>query len=195
MSGYGISLFLHLLGVIGLTSAIIMMHGIGSKIRGAPTVQDLRLWLGVGRSVQVFFPVSGILLLVTGLHLAGAGWDFGQPWILTALILVLLLLPAAPVVQRPRFMAMGMAAGSAAPGAVPPDVSRLTLDPFPWRWHSMMTGVSIGLLWIMTLKPGTWIGALVPPLALAVAGWLLGGTLVQGRQAVPAPEGAATAKR
>jgi hypothetical protein len=61
----------------------------------------------------------------------------------------------------------------------------------------MVTGVSVGLLWIMTQKPGGWIGALVPPLALALVGWVYGGTLVQrDRQAVPAAaEGAASAKR
>ena len=189
MSPYGISLFLHMVGVIGLLGAALMMHLMGTRVRTAATVEEVRVWLNFGRSITLFFPISSGIILLTGLHLTGTGWDFRQPWIVVALVGLLALLPVGPVVQRPRFMAMGMAAGKAAPGRVTPDLRALLLNPAAWRLVSATTGVGLGNLWIMTQKPG-WIGALVPPLLLALLGWIYGGMVVsRDRQAV---EGAGT---
>jgi hypothetical protein len=188
MSVYSVSLFLHLIGVVCLLGAALMMHLMGTRLRTAATVEEVRTWLGFGRSIQLFFPVASIVLLLTGLHMAGSNWDFRQPWIVVALVALLGLLPVGPVIQRPRFMAMGMAAGKATPGRVPPELRALLLDPAPWRLLSATTGVGLGNLWIMTQKPG-WLGAVVPLLVFALLGWLYGGTLVsRDRQASQAAQ-------
>jgi hypothetical protein len=188
MSGYGTSLFLHLVGAILLFSAAVLTHFVGAKLRKATTVQEVRLWLGFARGAQPLFPIGGIILLLTGLHLAGAGWDFRQPWILVGLVVLLILLPMGPLVQRPRFMAIGMAAATAEPGPVPPSLSEAILNPFTWRYLSGTTGLALGQLWIMTQKPG-WTGALVAPLVLGVIGWIYGGALAaKDREAVRAGE-------
>jgi hypothetical protein len=83
-----------------------------------------------------------------------------------------------PLVQRPRFMAIGMAAGTAAPGPVPTSLAETILSPFTWQYLSATTGLAFGQLWIMTQKPG-WTGSLVAPLALGVIGWLYGGMLAK----------------
>jgi hypothetical protein len=185
MTGYGTSLFLHLVGVVCLFSASVLMHYVGTRLRRAPTVQEVRLWLGFARGAQPLFPIGGVIMLLTGLHLAGAGWDFRQPWILVGLVILLALLPMGPLLQRPRFMAMGMAAGSAEPGPVPDALAEAILAPFAWRYLSATTGVAFGLLWIMTQKPG-WAGSLVPPIVLAILGWIYGGTVVQRDRTVRA---------
>jgi hypothetical protein len=166
-----------MIGVVGLLGAALMMHMMGRRVRRAGTVEEVRTWLAFGRSLTLFFPISSGIILLTGLHLSATGWDFRQPWILVALIGLLALVPIGPVVQRPRFMAMGMAVAKANPGRVPPDLRSLILDPFPWRLVSATTGVGLGNLWIMTQKPG-WIGALIPPLLFALIGWIYGGMLV-----------------
>jgi hypothetical protein len=197
MSGYAVSLFLHLVGVVCLFTATVMMHFVGTRLRRAATVQEVRMWLGFARSSQPLFPIGGVLLLLTGLHLAGAGWDFRQPWIIVGLVIVILLLPAGPLLQRPRFMAMGMAAGSAEPGPVPVALSSAVMNPFVWKLLSASTGAAIGLLWIMTQKPAGWLGALLPPLALALVGWLYGASLLQrdSRAAGSGEAAVASAKR
>jgi uncharacterized membrane protein len=182
MSGYGISLFLHMIGVVLLLGAALMMHLMGSRVRRAATVEEVRIWLGFGRSIQLFFPIAALFLLLTGLHLTGTGWDFRQPWIIVALVGLLALLPVGPVLQRPRFMAMGMAAEKAGSGRVPPELRALLLNPTPWRLLSATTGVGLGNLWIMTQKAG-WIGSLVPPLLLGLLGWVYGGMLASRDQA------------
>jgi hypothetical protein len=144
MSGYGFSLFLHMIGVIGLLGAALMMHQMGTRVRTAATVEEVRIWLGYGRSLTLFFPISSGIILLTGLHLSATGWDFRQPWIVVALVGLLALLPVGPVVQRPRFMAMGMGAGKAAPGRVTPELRALLLNPAPWRLVSATTGVGLG---------------------------------------------------
>ena len=42
MSGYGTSLFLHLVGAILLFSAAVLTHFVGAKLRKATTVQEVR---------------------------------------------------------------------------------------------------------------------------------------------------------
>lgn len=188
MSGYGTSLFLHLVGAILLFSAAVLTHFVGAKLRTAATVQEVRMWLGFARGAQPLFPIGGVILLLTGLHLAGAGWDFRQPWIVVGLVVLLILLPMGPLVQRPRFMAIGMAAATAEPGPVPPSLSEAILSPFTWRYLSGTTGLALGQLWIMTQKPG-WTGALVAPLVLGVIGWIYGGALAaKDREAVRSVE-------
>jgi len=195
MSGYGTSLFLHLIGAMCLFSAAILMHFVGTRLRTAGTVQEVRLWLGFARGAQPLFPIGAVILLLTGLHMAGSGWDFRQPWILVGLLVLLALFPVGPLVQGPRFKAMGMAAGTAEPGPVPTSLADLVLSPFPWRLVSATTGVAFGQLWIMTQKPG-WTGALAAPLALGLIGWIYGGYVVQrDRQARQAKPGMAAAVR
>lgn len=194
MSLTGTMLFFHFVGLICLFGAAIVMHLVGARLRRAPTVQEVRLWLGFARSVQPLFPVGGVLLLVTGAHLAGAVWSFGLPWVVVGLALVLGLLPAGPLLMRPRFQGMGKAAMAASPGPVPPELARLLTASFPWAYSSMTTGAALGIAWIMVQKPG-WTGSIVPVVALALAGWLWGARAAAGARggagAAAAPEAVA----
>jgi hypothetical protein len=176
MNVYSISLFFHFLGLINLFGAMLMMHRVGARIRRAPTVEEVRLWLGFARTIQPFFILGSLLLLLTGLHMAGANWGFAQPWLLTGLGTVLALTPIGPVIQKPRFMAMGKAAAEAPAGPVPRNLAMMLTDPTPWRVASATAGAALALLWIMTQKPVGWIGCLAPVLLLAALGWFLGGS-------------------
>jgi len=181
-------LFCHFLGVIGLFSAGIMMHKVGSRLRRAATVEEARIWLGFARTVAVFFPVSGILILLTGLHLTATAWSFGIPWVAVALVTVLTLLPTGPLVQRPRFMAMGKAAMQAGSGPVSPDLRRALTNPLVWGLVYTGSSGALGLLWIMTQKPLGWLGAAAPVVVLGAAGAFLGSrTARRDRETADAP--------
>ena len=174
MTLYATFLFFHFVGMAGLFAAGVMMHKAGSRLRRAPTVEEVRVWLGFARTVAPFFPVSALLLVVTGLHMAGSAWSFTVPWVMVGLVTVLALLPLGPLVQRPRFMAMGKAAMGAASGPVPPELRRALTNPQVWALAYMGTGAALGLLWIMTQKPLGWLAALAPVLVLGGAGAFLG---------------------
>ena len=174
MSVYSVFLFVHFLGVIGLFAAAFVLFKLGTHLRRAATVEEIRIWLGLARSIAPLFPVSAVLLVVTGLHLAGSGWSFGLPWVVTALVTVLSLLPLGPFLQRPRFMAMGKAAMSADPGPVPLDLARAVSNGQVWTLAYMSWGAAIGLLWTMTQKPNGWVGATAPVIVLAGIGAMLG---------------------
>jgi hypothetical protein len=188
MNAYQVSLFFHFVGLISLFGAAIMMHQVGARVRRASTVEEVRLWLGFGRTIQPMFPIGSILLLLSGGHMAGSRWGMDQPWIVVGLTTVLLLIPVGPLIQRPRFMAMARAAMTSPPGPVSRELARLLTDPAPWSLQSLNAGAATGLLWIMTLKPG-WAGSVAAVVLLAAAGGAIGHALARldaGRIAVAA---------
>ena len=61
------------------------------------------------------------------------------------------------------------------PGKEPRNLAMLLTDPTPWRIAGATGGAAFSLLWIMTQKPVSWAGCLLPVLLLAGLGWVLGG--------------------
>jgi hypothetical protein len=165
----------HFVGMILLFGAGFTMHGIGTRLRRAATVEEARHWLGFARTTAPLFPVGGLLLLVTGLHLAGTIWSFTVPWVMAGYVTVALMLPMGAFIQRPRFMAMGKAAMTSPPGPLPVELRNAINDSLAWGFVYASLGAALGLLWVMTQRPATGVGAAAPVVVLFVLGFGMGG--------------------
>ena len=174
MSLFSVMRFFHFLGLISLFGASFMMWRVGRSLRRAGTVEEVRVLLVLARGIVPFFPVGGVLLLVTGLHMAGTAWSFTVPWILVALLTLVTFLVLGPTVQRPAFMAMGKAAMTAQPGPLSAEVKNVVTNPRVWGLIYASTAGAFALLWIMIQKPAGWVGAAVPVLAIVALGAFLG---------------------
>lgn len=172
MTGHTISLFVHLLGLITLFAALVIHQFAGARIRRAPTAERVRVWLGLVGSVKSLFPVGSILLLLSGLHMAGSGGMMTAPWVLVGLVTLLALMVVGPIMQRRGYGAVGVAVQS-QDGPVTPEMARTIAARGPWAAMSALTGAALGLVWLMTIKPG-WTGSLVALLLPAVVGAVLG---------------------
>jgi len=184
MRVYDAMLFVHILGVVMLFGAIALTQVGVVRLGRAATTDEARLWVGLTQIAGRLFPVAFVLILVGGLYMAGDSWSFGDPWIVVALVsLVILGVLGGGLVGR-TLGSVGQALAGVAPG---PDVSAgassgaAGAPEFAVRASSSLraptmalTGIAIGVLWLMTNKPGWAVSiAVVAGLGLvgAVIGW------------------------
>jgi hypothetical protein len=92
MDVYGIVHYLHVVGAIGLGAIMALEWFVVVRLRSATTVEQARDWLSFTALQQWAGPASLGLLLLAGLYMAATRWG-GPPWIVVALVALLLILP------------------------------------------------------------------------------------------------------
>jgi hypothetical protein len=185
VNSYNVALFVHVLGVVALFVAIGMQQWGGAQLRGAATLEHLRLWLRlVVRSQSLYGPAIAVLLL-GGLFMAGKAWSFTAPWIVVALVGLAAMIGLGILVVGRRFAAIEAAAKATGEGHVPADVARLIARPGVWACMSALNGIAVGILWLMTNKP-EWAASIAVVVVAAAAAGIAGGMTARpkGRRAV-----------
>jgi hypothetical protein len=76
---------------------------------------------------------------------------------------------------------LGRAAAAAPDGPLPPELRAAIQDRAVWISASTLTGLAVGVLWLMTNKPG-WAESIIVVLVLGVIGAALG-SAATGRSA------------
>jgi hypothetical protein len=183
MPYYQIALFLHILGVLGFFIAIGVLYGAVLGVRRAQTVQSIMLWTSAAAGVgRILFPISGLVILITGLYMVVTVWGERAPWAGVALIAFLILAIAATVIQGRRMAALERsAAGQPESAPVTGALWTQTHDPVTWVAVNASAAVAIGIVYLMTLKPDA-LGSLIALLIALLVG-LVFGFLTQGRPA------------
>jgi hypothetical protein len=173
MNAYNVALFIHILGVITFFLAVGISQRGGAQVRRAQTVEHLRLWLGLVKTTEGMFPAAILLLLATGLYMTADVWDFETPWVVVGLFTLAALMAVGIAVVGRRFTRMAEAATTAGEGAVPADLRKLIAEPVTWVGLSANNGAAIGVVWLMTNKPG-WTASILIVLGLALVGAFIG---------------------
>jgi hypothetical protein len=159
------ALFLHIIGVVGLFIALSLELICLIGMRRARVVMQVQEWAGLRGLLAIVFPISAVLILVSGLYLVHdvlAGQS--QGWTDVALIVLILLGVAGGVLSGPRMRAIGVAAQAAPAGPVSGSLSLLILDPIMWTTVQVSGTLAIGVVYLMTIKPetgGSWLTILV----------------------------------
>lgn len=169
MSGYGIALFIHLLGVITLFGGIALQQRGAARLRDATTVEEVRLWMGFLRPTGQMMPAALLILLASGLYMTARAWTVGTPFVAIAIVAILLMAAVGGGVIGRRFAAIGRASAAANDGPIPPELARLVRAPATWIALSAVNGAALGIVWLMTNKPG-WgasVGLVAAPAAIA----------------------------
>lgn len=166
MSGYTVALFFHLVGVITLFAGMAIQQLVGTRLRRADTVQEVRQWMGVLRPTAPILPAAVVILLASGLTMTAQSWTLRTPWIATALVALLAMAGAGATVLRRRFTALGRLSAQLPDGPVPPGLARLRSATALWATLTAMPGAALGIVWIMTNKPA---GPVAPAVVLAAA--------------------------
>ena len=171
MSAYPIVLFLHLVGTLGLFSAFALewagIHG----LRRATKLAQAREWLRFSGSIrQVGFP-SMLTVLATGITMSVSRWGW-QGWIAVALLamVAIAVLGAAVSGRRVRAIARSLAEGD---GPVSPELRDKLRDPVLLVSGWVRTALGLGIVYIMTAKPGVF-GAIASIVVALLLGLLMG---------------------
>ncbi len=176
MSINDIALFLHVVGALGLFIALGIEWLALSKLRQGRTIEEARLWSGVSESLPPLFGMSTLLILVPGIYLVLTAGRFGTGWVDISLVLTVVLAILGPALngRRAKVIAQSIPAGS---GPLPLDVQAKALDPVLWTSVQTMSIIALGIVFLMTVKPGfpgsllTFVVTVVIGLAVSAGAW------------------------
>jgi hypothetical protein len=172
--GYEFALFLHIIGVFGIAGAAVSFWIEMVVMRRIATTQELRSWATVAVWTDRAFPVASILVILAGAYMVEDVWSWGDGWINTSLIGLIVMAGAGGMLITPRVRKIHQAA-DCADGPMPPDTRALINDPVLWTVLSTFTGGLVAIVWNMTVKPGDAQSGMIILLGFvvgAVAGYL-----------------------
>jgi hypothetical protein len=182
--GYEFGLFIHLLGVFALGAATGTSFATFSMMRRAKTVQEVRVWGGLGRIMSQYHvaPAAALVLILSGAYLVSEfDLEWTDGWIGFSTIAVIAAVAVGYVLITPRMKEIGSTAGPAADGPVPASITDRLADPILFGAIHGNLMISLAIIWNMTTKPGAF-GALAALVILASLGWAAAYPLYQRQQ-------------
>ncbi|MGH2717436.1 MAG: hypothetical protein ACRDJU_02500 [Actinomycetota bacterium] len=189
MSGYKVALFFHIVGVVTLFAAMGIQQVVGAQLRSAGSVRELRQWMQAIRPTGLALPLAAAVILISGFVMTAQQWTMSTPWIATGFVTLLAMAAIGATVLRSGFTKIGKASAAAMhdDGPIPAETARLRAAPQLWIGMGVMDGAAVGVLWLMTTKPG---GAL--PVAVVLVAAAIGAALgalpgVRAKPRVPVP--------
>ncbi len=177
---YSLVLFVHLLTAITLFNGLVLSHAALARLRRAERVEQVRDWLRALASMAFVFPVSGVLLLLTGFYMARQAFRWNDGWVIVAIVGLVSVFVLGGTANRAGFARLGATLAGMPNGPVTPALHAAACMPSVWLSLYLMTGTVTGILLIMVTKPAAAVSA-----ALVITGALIGGlvALPQARAA------------
>jgi len=173
MNLYSIVLFLHIISAIGVCIGVsVLLLGV-ALLRRAQGVEQVRSTLAF---VMTAFPIAGfsmLLLLAAGFYLALSAWSLRTSWIAVTLVSLLLMIALVAGLIGPRMRAIVMSTREIPDGSFPSQLSKRIHDPVLFTVLLIQAVLLLGIVFLMTTKPGLASSIIVMVVAL-VLGLALG---------------------
>ena len=167
---YSIALFLHIVGALGIFVALGLEWASLLNLRRAETGEQGRLWLKLYTSLSRLYPLSWLLILIPGFYMTAVAWR-GAAWISVALVAVVLLAVLGAALGG-RQMAPIRQALSAQGGPLSAPTRDQINNPLLWSSLWIRTGIALGIVFLMVVKPGL-SGALISLGVAIILAWVL----------------------
>ncbi len=158
MALYTIARFVHIVGALGLFIALGLEWTSLANLRRATTAEQVQEWGKIIPTLRRLGPASLAAILIPGLYMALTAWR-GSTWMWAALAsMVLLAALGAPNGLRLEGVRR---AADAERGALSPTLVRQLRNPFLWISIQTRLGIALGIVFLMTVKPGLGEATLV----------------------------------
>ncbi len=179
MNAYVLSLFLHIVGALGLFAAIGLEWVVLFQARRASSVDQVRMYLQLARGSSRLGMPSMIVLLLSGGYMGMTVWH-GVAWLLISLVALVLLVIIVLAFVAPRLRAIGQTMAATAGVFTPALAQQLQARPL---WIALQTrlAIALGIVYLMTVKPDL-VSSLIAMTVFVVVG-LITGLLVSGYSA------------
>lgn len=173
MSLYSVSVFLHVVGALALFAGIGLEQASLRNLSRASTSAQAREWVTLLRGRRRVEGPAALIIVATGVYLVATRWGY-HAWIGLGLLgLVLMAVLGAALTGR-RISAIAQAL-PADDGPIPTALRERLRDPLLRTTATLRAALALGIVFNMTVKPGTAgaFAAIGVALALgaAVAGW------------------------
>ena len=175
METYDIALFLHILTLLAAIGLGTTLHVAEWQQRKATTIQELRT---ISRPFAwgKLFPVLIIVLFGTGswlLHLSEDRFDFGDGWVVTAIVALVVLFVSGGAVLGRHAAHYGKLLATTPDGPITDEARRAAFDPTAWSVSHMNTALALGVVFNMVTKPAL-AGSIVVLVIAVVVGTAIG---------------------
>jgi len=151
MNIYSIALFLHIVGVLGLSVALGLEWTGLRHIRNAVLPQQVGAWMRILKNTnKVGFP-SMLTTVITGIYMVLKGWDW-VPWIMVTIGSLVLVIALSVALSKPRMMAMGQALAKEK-GSVSQTLHNLVNHPILWISIQTRMAIVLGIVFLKIAKP------------------------------------------
>lgn len=169
MNLYNIFLFLHILGAMGIFTALGLEWMSLANLRRVTTTEQAREWLKIFPWLRRIGPASLATLLLAGLYLTFTAWGW-VPWIIVSFLSMVLL----PIFGASSGIRMARIAEefTTRTGKLPTEIQEQLNMPAFWISLRLRTVILLGIVFLMTTKLAL-MGSLMTMGAALVLGFLL----------------------
>jgi len=151
MNIYSTTLFLHIVGALGLFVALGLEWTGLSQLRSVMTLEQVRPWMGILRNVRKVGFVSMMTTVITGIYMMVTVWA-GAPWLIVTVGSLVLMIVLAQAITAPRMSAIGKAlVAEKAPSS--PILSALANDPLLSISIQTRVAIALGIIVLKIAKP------------------------------------------
>lgn len=194
MTAYTVALFFHIIGAIGYFLSIGTWLIILVGLRRARRVAEVRALMRLNDFSGPFGAACAMVLLLAGLYLAVSAWSLLTGWILVALVVLILMIPAVAALIAPRRSALVKQLAREAPdGSLSDALKQRIHDPVLATTVQTVAALLVGFVFLMTTKP-TLVGAVIVMVVALVLG-LIASMLSMLRERALQPELATSTTR
>ena len=183
MDTYHVVLYIHLLALfVGIGAGAVMLVCL-FQLRAAQTLADAVPWGRVAGKTARAFPVAILGLFGTGAYMTSDVWTWSTRWIDVSIAGLVLLALQGPLVAERTAHKLKRALQDNGPGPLDKEARRMARHPGLWVADLSNLGVVLGIVWVMTQKPGT-----ASSIAAVLGGYLVGTAVALPFTRVPAEE-------
>jgi hypothetical protein len=151
MNAYSISLFLHIVGAVGMFVALSLEWTGLWQMRSAMTPQQVGGWLRILKSVRKFGFAAMLTTVVSGVYMMLTVWS-SEAWVVVSLGALVLMMALTQMITAPRMMTIGR---TLATEKVPLSPTFYHVVNQPLLWISIQTRIAIalGIVLLKVVKP------------------------------------------
>jgi hypothetical protein len=164
MTLYSLALFIHIVGALGLFIGLGLEWASLWYLRRATTAEQAQQWLLVFALLRRLYPAAWAAILLAGIYMTATVWG-GVAWIGVAFAAMFLLPILGAAISGRRLAAIGPAL-TAEQGWLSPALRQQLRDPLLWVSIQVRLAIAVGIVFLMTVKPG--LGEALLALGLAV---------------------------
>jgi hypothetical protein len=186
MDAYHVVLYIHLLSLLVGFSAGMIETVCLFRLRAATTLEAAAPWGQLAGEIEKAFPVAILGLFGSGAYMTSDVWTWSTPWIVLPIIGLVVLSLQGPLVAGRRGHAVKAALIANGPGPLGPEARRMTRDRALWTAGFTNEFLVLGIIWVMTEKPG-WGGAIATLVIAYAVGVAVAMRLTRGPTAESAP--------
>jgi hypothetical protein len=180
-----------MVGLIAMFGGFAVYQRGGVRLRAARDAEQVRSWLGLLESTNPMFASGSVMLLISGIYMMASRWRAPLPWIVVAIIGLLTISIVGATVSGRHLRQIRALLGEGR-GAVSRELTERIADPFAWTAVAAVNGLAIGIVFIMSTKPG-WVAAIGIATVTAALGALVGARVARRGAQQPEPSAQVTA--